>query len=431
MTATLPPAICSSRSNCAPRVELLTNGAIVIAEQIPIDAVNLNVWLGVGSAIETDDINGMAHFLEHMVFKGTAQLQPGEFDRRVEARGAVMNAATSQDYTHYFITTAPQDFAQLVPLQLDVVCNASIPDAEFERERLVVREEIRRSEDNPTRRTYARAMETCFPGLPYRRPILGPDAVIAGLVPDQMRAFHKRHYCPAAMTVAAVGNLPEQELIDIVTAGFDCVAPASGDRVRHILPDLEPPFTEIVRHEYTDPQLQQARLVMLWRAPGLQDLDNTYALDVLAAILGQGKSSRLFRDLREERQLALSISAYNATNKFQGSFYISARLETDRITATEAALTDHVMRLQSELVSDAELARIRTQVANRFIFSSEKPSELANLYGYYYSQLGDIAPALNYAERVRRIEATDVRAAARQYLSPTAYGIVVARPPAG
>ena len=160
----------------APTLHHLPNGLTIIAEQMPIDAVNLNLWVKTGSAMESDAINGMAHFLEHMIFKGTQKLISGEFERRIEERGAVTNAATSQDYTHYYTTTAPKDFAELAPLQIDVVCNPSIPDDAFERERLVVLEEIRRSEDNPRRRISRHVMETAFDSLPYRRPVLGPNA---------------------------------------------------------------------------------------------------------------------------------------------------------------------------------------------------------------------------------------------------------------
>ena len=215
MTPTLIKSPQAPRLN-APTVRRLANGLTIVAEQLPIEAVNLNLWLNVGSAVETDAINGMAHFLEHMVFKGTAQLASGEFERLIEERGAVTNAATSQDYTHYYITTAPKDFAELAPLQMDVVLNAEIADEAFERERSVILEEIRRSDDNARRRTFARAMEVAFEKLPYRRPVLGPTAVIEQLTPQQMRDFHSQHYQPHSMTAAVVGNLPVEELIQIV-----------------------------------------------------------------------------------------------------------------------------------------------------------------------------------------------------------------------
>ena len=122
-----------------PVVKRLANGLTIIAEQMPTAAVNLNIWLRVGSRVESDAINGMAHFLEHMIFKGTPQLQCGEFERLIEERGAITNAATSQDYTHYYITTAPQDFDKLAPLQVELLLNAKLHDGDFERERPALR----------------------------------------------------------------------------------------------------------------------------------------------------------------------------------------------------------------------------------------------------------------------------------------------------
>ncbi|MDY7012626.1 MAG: pitrilysin family protein [Cyanobacteriota bacterium] len=414
----------------APTLHQLPNGLTIIAEQMPVDAVNLNLWLDVGSALESDPINGMAHFLEHMIFKGTPNLPSGEFERRIEERGAATNAATSQEYTHYYVTAAPQDFAELAPLQLDVVLNPSVPDEAFERERLVVLEEIRRSEDNPNRRTYTRFMELCFEELPYRRPVLGPTSVIEQLSPQQMRDFHQQWYQPQFMTAAVVGNLPVEESIALVAEEFNQIY---GDRAPASMPTRNPwtsevPFTEIVRQEYDDPQLQQARLVMVWRVPGMQQLEETYPLDVLAAILGQGRMSRLFRDLREERQWVSSIGASNMTQRLQGAFYINARLPIERVAEVETAIAQHICTLQEELVAESDLERIRTQVANRFVFGNERPSNRANLYGYYNSQLGDLEPAFNYPASIRAVEATDLQEAARRYLSPEAYGIVVARP---
>lgn len=192
----------------APTIRYLPNGLTIVAEQVPVEAVNLSLWLNVGSAIESDAINGMAHFLEHMIFKGTNQLESGKFERLIEQRGAMTNAATSQDYTHYYITSAPQDFVELAPLQLEVVLNASVPDEAFERERLVVLEEIRRSQDNPRRRLFQQAVEVAFEQLPYRRMVLGPTEVIEQLTPEQMRDFHQTWYQPKFMTAVVVGNLP-------------------------------------------------------------------------------------------------------------------------------------------------------------------------------------------------------------------------------
>lgn len=423
----------------APTIKTLPNGLTIVAEEMAVDAVNLNVWMNVGSAVEADEINGMAHFLEHMVFKGTPRIKSGEFEKLIEERGAVTNAATSHDYTHYYITTAPKDFAQLAPLQLDVVINPTIPDDAFERERLVVLEEIRRSEDNPNRRTFRRAMETAFERLPYRRQVLGPTSVIEQVQPQQMRDFHAEWYQPSSTVAVAVGNLPVDLLIEIVASGFaeaESNSPMNSTRLTKVKNQKsnsdyhhpESPFTEIVRQEYVDETLQQARLVMVWRVPGMTDLKRTYALDVLAGILGHGRMSRLVRDLREERQMVNHIGVSNMTQQLQGIFYISAQLDTENIPVVEAAIVEHIHKLQNELVAEADIARIRTQVANRFIFGNEKPSDRTGLYGYYYSQLGDLAPALNYPTSIQAVDSLEIQLAAQEYLATDAYGIVTVKP---
>lgn len=428
MTSTLPKF---PRLN-APKLHQLPNGLTIIAEQMPVEAVNLSLWIKVGSAVESDTINGMAHFLEHMIFKGTERLASGEFERQIEERGAVTNAATSQEYTHYYITTAPKDFAQLAPLQIDVVLNASIPDAAFERERLVVLEEIRRSEDSPQRRTFRRTIETAYQQLPYRRPVLGPETVISQLQPQQMRNFHQTWYQPPSITAVAVGNLPTEELVEIIAQGFAQNSYQStlstGAPTHESALNPEPAFTNIVRREFIDESLQQARLVMIWRVPGLMQLHQTYALDVLAAILGHGRTSRLVRDLREERSLVSSISVSNMSNRLQGTFYISAKCAVENLPAVEEAIAQHISVLQTEMVKASEIDRVRRRVANRFIFANETPSDRANLYGYYQTLIGDLEPAFNYPASIQAQDATDLMQAAQQYLSPDAYGVVVVKP---
>lgn len=422
----------SSRRN-APIIHRLANGLTIVAEQIPVEAVNLSLWLGVGSAIETSEINGMAHFLEHMIFKGTAQLESGEFEKRIEQRGAATNAATSQDYTHYYITTAPQDFAELAPLQVEVVLNAAIPDDAFERERLVVLEEIRRSEDNPRRRTFYRSMEAAFDRLPYRRRVLGPADVIENLKPQQMRDFHATWYRPQSITAAVVGNLPVEQLVEIVAKSMEQAEMADSrntDSYTPVLPGSSPelPFTHIRRQEYIDNSLQQARLIMMWRVPGMAELSQTYALDALAAVLSQGRTARLVRELREERGLVSGISVSNVTYTQQGLFYISAQLPVENLSVVEAAIVQHLQLLQTEPVAEAELERIRTLVTNRYIFGNETPSDRAGLYGYYGAVMGDLAPALDYPDRIRALSVADLQLAAQQYLDPQSYSVVVSKP---
>ncbi|MBW4483917.1 MAG: insulinase family protein [Tildeniella torsiva UHER 1998/13D] len=433
-TADLPSRLVS------PTIRRLPNGLTVIAEQMPLEVVNLSLWLRVGSAVESDAINGMAHFLEHMIFKGTQQLQCGEFERQVEERGAFTNAATSQDYTKYYITTAPQDFAALAPLQIQMVMAPRLSDHDFERERPVILEEIRRADDNPRRRTYSRTMELVFDRLPYRRPVLGPTTVVEGLTPAQMREFHSTWYQPQSMTAVAVGNLPVETLIATVAEGFEqAMAQRSTppdptksiERFKPLLPDdLEPPFTAVRRAIHDDPAMTQARLVMAWRVPGVTHLEDTYGLDILASILGRGLTSRLVRDLREERKLVTSVSCTNMTLAHQGAFMVSAQLPAENLEPVEGAIAQHIATVMAEPVSPAELRRVQTQVANRFIFANETPSDRAGLYGYYHTLTGDITEGINYPDYIQQLGVDEVLHAAQRHLSGDAYGVVALQPAA-
>ena len=444
-SASSPPATSSSASLKAPLlaaglvaspvIRRLPNGLTIIAEQMPIDAVNLSLWLNIGSAVESDSINGIAHFLEHMIFKGTPRIGCGEFERLIEERGSLTNAATSQDYTHYYITTAPKDFATLAPLQIELVMNPSLQDDHFERERPVILEEIRRAQDSPRRRMFYHSMEMSFDRLPYRRPVLGSAGAVEGLTAEKMRAFHHTWYQPHHMTAVAVGNLPVEELIRVVEESFD-QALALGNR-DHSSPELvlqvpstqaEQPFQAVRRTEYWDEALQQARLVIGWRVPGMCELEQTFPLDVAAAVLSHGRTARLVDDLRERRHLVDAISASNMTFGNQGVLYISAQVSVANLAEAEAAILEHIQRLHEAPITADELRRVQTQVANRHIFGSETPSDRANLYGYYQATTGDIRHALDYPERIRRVSAENVQAAVQRYLPLEAYGIVTLKP---
>ncbi|HIK44980.1 MAG TPA: insulinase family protein [Leptolyngbyaceae cyanobacterium M65_K2018_010] len=422
----------------SPTLRCLPNGLTIIAEQMPLEVVNLSLWLRVGSAHESDAINGMAHFLEHMIFKGTETLATGDFERLVEERGALTNAATSQDYTKYYITTAPKDFADLAPWQIQLVMNPRLGEQDFERERPVILEEIRRAGDNPQRRTYARSMEMAFERLPYRRPVLGPKEVIERLSVQQMREFHRTWYQPQNITAVAVGNLPVEELIAIVAEGFEQAASPPGPQFNPHLGiwteasalALEPPFAEIQQAIHTDPTLTQARLTLTWRVPGLMHLEDTYGLDILASILGRGRTSRLVRDLREERKLVTSIGCSNLSLAQQGVFMVSAKLAPEHLEAVEQAIVGHIRTLIAEPVSPAELKRVQTQVSNQFVFANETPSDRAGLYGFYHTLTGNIADGLDYPNRIQRVDINDLQQAARQHLCPEAYGLVTIHPTA-
>jgi zinc protease len=407
-----------------------TSGLTIIAEQMPIEAVNFSLWVPIGSAAETDDINGMAHFLEHMVFKGTQTLAPGAFERQVEQCGGMTNAMTSQDYTCFYITTAPQDFEAIAPLQLDLVLNAAIPDAEFDRERQVVLEEIRRSADNIRRCVFAQAMEFAFDRLPYRRPVLGPAEVIANLKAEQMRQFHQTWYAPSNLTAVVVGNLPVETMISTLEQQLEAYKPAAAQgALAQPLP--EPCFTQTQHHEIQDERLTEARLMLMWRVPGVQGNEqatSTYALDVLARILGSGRTSRLVKDLRETRGLVTHIGVSNMTHVAQGLFWVSAHLPIENVTVVKAAILEHIQQIHKAYVSTAELTQVQRQTVNSFVFENETPSSRAGLYGYAHAIMGDLTTGLSYTQYIQAVSQAAIQEVAQTFLPVNAYRSLVMHP---
>jgi zinc protease len=396
-----------------------TAGLTIIAEQMPIEAVNFSLWTPTGSAVESGAINGMAHFLEHMIFKGTETLAPGEFERQVEQRGGTTNAMTSQDYTCYYVTIAPQDFAAIAPLQLDLVLNAAIPDDEFKREQQVVLEEIRRSSDNIRRCVFAKTMAIAFDRLPYRRPVLGPAEGVANFTAEQMRQFHREWYAPSNLTAVVVGNLPVEQMIGTLEEQLRDRAFAPQPSLPNLLP--EDPFNDVQHQDIQDHRLTEARLMMMWRVPGMTDVQETDALDVLARILSTGRTSRLVQELREDRELVTHIGASNMTHTAQGVFWISAHLPVENIPAVEQAIIDQIQNLHEEPITAAELDRIKRQTINQFIFGNETPSSRAGLYGYSHAVFGNLAEGLGYTDRIQSISTATLQNVARKLLSVTGY----------
>jgi zinc protease len=408
----------SSPSLTNPLCHQTAAGLTIIAEQMPIEAVNFSLWTPTGSAVESGAINGMAHFLEHMIFKGTETLAPGEFERQVEQRGGMTNAMTSQDYTCYYVTVAPQDFEVIAPL-LDLVLSAAIPDEEFERERQVVLEEIRRSSDNIRRCVFAQAMAIAFERLPYRRPVLGPAEGVANFTADQMRQFHQTWYAPSNLTAVVVGNLPVEQMIATLEEQLSDRTFAPKPSLPSLLP--EDPFDDIQHQDIQDHRLTEARLMMMWRVPGMTDVQDTDALDVLARILSTGRTSRLVQELREDRGLVTHIGASNMTHTAQGVFWISAHLPVENIPVVERIILEQIQTLREELVTSAELDQIKRQTINQFIFGNETPSSRAGLYGYSQAVFGNLSEGLSYTDRIQSISKATLQSVAQKLLPVTGY----------
>ena len=407
----------------------LTNGLTVIHQHLPATpVVVVDVWVRAGAIVEPDEWSGMAHFLEHMIFKGTDQLPTGMFDSVIESRGGVSNAATSHDYAHYFITTAAQYLEDTLPALADLLLHPTIPDEEFVRERDVVLEEIRSCYDNPDWLGFQALVESIYQCHPYGRPILGTELKLKEQSPQQMRSFHSTHYQPKNMTVVIVGNVEQERALNLVNQSFQNFP--SLDKCPKLIAEAEPPITEIRRQELYLPRIEQARLLMAWICPGVDQLREAYGLDLLSVLLADGRSSRLVRELREEERLVQHINSSFSLQRDSSLFTISVSLEAQYLEQVEALICDRLLQLQTTPVSPTELSRCQHLLCNDYIFSTEAATQIAGLYGYY-NTIATAEVAVTYPHQIQKLKASDLMQLAQQFLSPHHYAVTVLKPLAG
>ena len=366
-----------------------------------------------------------AHFLEHMIFKGTDRLPPGKFDQIIENRGGVTNAATSYDYAHYYINTAAADLPETLPCLADLLVNAAIPDEEFRLEREVVLEEIRQSQDDPDGLGFQSLMENVYRRHPYGRPILGDPETLMARSPEEMRCFHRAHYQPENMTVVVVGDVGWESALEEVEKSFSFSSPAV---CPHPTIWAEPPMTDIRRQELSLPRLEQARLLMAWMAPGVEDMRTAYGLDLLSVLLAGGRTSRLVQELREERQLVQDIGSGFSLQRDSSLFTLTAWLEPQHLAQVEAIIGDRLSELAAVAVSEAELNRYKRLLCKRTMPS--RPRRLAKLRVSMATTIRSPKPvwSVRYPGVIQSFQPEELRQLASQYLSPLRYAATVLLP---
>lgn len=408
-------------SNTTPDIHFtsLASGQQVYVQEIhtqPI--VTIDTWVNTGSAQETAENNGVSHFLEHLLFKGTPQYKVGEIDSILESRGATFNAATSDDFTHYYITTASPYFQEALKLHADMLLNATIPPAELDRERKVVQEEINRSLDNPGRKAFISLQNLMFGKHPYAMDTLGPKANIQNISREDILQYYHRWYQPENFKTVIVGDVQTEEAVNMVNEAFKN-AYQSQKRPQTVSPQfypiqsLEKPQSQV----HSDPNVSAAQLVIGFLAPSIEQQEDNYALDIAAMILGQGQSSRLYQRLKEEHQLVNDIAAGNSTQQQSGTVYISAEIKPENRAAAKKAILEEITRFQQEGPTPEELEKAKTQVIKDFAFLTESTSGVANTLGYNVT-IGSLEDYTNYVDNIQRINAQHVREATRKYMNP-------------
>lgn len=404
-----------AKNNDSIKVFHLKNGHTVVIKEVHVNPlVTVDTWVKTGSMNEDDKINGVSHFLEHLLFKGTKNRKNGEAEKILESKGAGYNAATSKDFTHYFTTIASQHAELALDLQSDMLLNALIPEEELDNEKKVVQEEIRRALDDPDRILFNNLNNILFKQHPYKYETLGTMDTIQNVSRKEILDYYHKWYVPSNMTTVIIGDINTEKMLALVKEKFK--SEIVSDKKLQVTYNKEPfitkPEENLQKGDFSVGYLQIG-----FKGVPIYDKKDNYALDLAASILGDGRSSRLYQNVKENLNLVSSISSGHHSMKDDSIFYVYANLKPEDYTAAKNAILKEIKLLRDEKVSDEELKRAKTKAQREFLYNSESVQDIASTIGYHMTIGEKLNYYTDYIDNINKITAEDIQNAAIKYLS--------------
>ncbi|MFA6543551.1 MAG: pitrilysin family protein [Limisphaerales bacterium] len=396
-------------------VTTLDNGlTVILREDRSAPVVSAQAWAQTGSVHEGRWLGaGLSHVLEHMLFKGTATRPPGQIDREVQDAGGYMNAYTSFDRTVYHID-APNTGARVaVDVLCDIMQNATLPEDELKKELDVIRREMDMGHDDPGRRAGRRLFETAYTRSPYRFTVIGYRDIFDTLRREDIVSYYRERYAPNNVFFLVVGDIVAADVLAQIKEAW-ARTPA-----RAIPPMVLPeePTQAAAREVVEEAPIELGHFHFSWHIPDVRHADIP-ALDVLATLLGSGRSSRLFQSVREKQALAHSADAWTYNPGLPGLFGMSGVVDADKFTAACAAMLAEVERMKAKPVSKAELSKAVKQFTAGTLATRKTMAGQAQDLGGNWLAASDLNFSQRFLAAVRRLKPADLQRVARQYLTP-------------
>ncbi len=409
----------------------LKNGLrVIVKEDRRAPTAAQMVWYRVGSMDEIDGTSGVAHVLEHMMFKGTPSVGPGEFNKRVAAAGGRDNAFTSRDYTAYFQQVPKEKLPEMMQLEADRMRHLNVDAKEFAQEIKVVMEERRmRTDDNPQSRLFEQMNATAFQAHPYRRPIIGWMNDLENMSAADAKAWYDTWYAPNNAYVVIAGDVDHQAVFALAEKYY-------GALEGRPLPARKPqdePAQDGTRRVTVKAPAELPVLIMGYKAPVLRDADkdsDPYALEMLAAILDGHDAARFTKKLVREDKVALSVGIdYDSTARGPGMIYLHGSPSEGRTVADlEAALRAEITRIQQDGVSEKELKRAKAQLVAGQVYKLDSMFGQAMEIGQTESAGIPYQKIDRMLEKLQQVSAAEVQAVAKKYFSDDTLTIGVLDP---
>ncbi len=357
----------------------LKNGARCVMAPMPDATLTcLDFWCKAGSCSELEGEEGLAHFLEHMVFKGSCHLEAGEFDRKIEALGGSSNAATGFDDVHFYVLVPPQEATNALDLLLSLVLTPSLLPKAFSMEREVVLEEIAQYKDQPEEQAFQKLLGNCLKGHPYGRAILGIESSLKALNPEKMDAFHQRRYTGENCCLSIAGSIPSQ-LQEIISNSLLAEVDKNSTNNSY-LKGIGLNF-QTGREVIGIPRLESSRLLMAWQVPSASEQEMVVGADLATSLMAEGRRSRLVQQLREELQIVESIDM-DVTVLEEGSLVVlEACCAEKHLEHVEKESHNLLRRALDFPPNSQELKRAHQLVKNGLCFNLEASCQIAGLAG--------------------------------------------------
>ena len=408
------------------------NGHKIVLAHKEGELVNVSTWVKTGSINEDDTNNGISHFLEHLMFKGTHKHKAGYFDKTLEAKGAIVNAATWKDYTFYYVTLpkGPQDcdLNLAIELHADMMLDPVLPEDEIgapfdlnnpkvtdKRERHVVIEEIRMRKDQNWTKVYNACNFNMYKKHPYKRDVIGTPEIISRVTRDEIMNYYKTFYTPENMTTIIVGDFDKEKILEKVEKEFDF---KGRENTPKRINELDTPTDHTIVVENTG-KSNTSYLMLGFLGPKANQLKENIELDIISIILGESTSSRLYQNLIEKQKEPIfnMVSAEHYQFKDGNNFFVQANFKPEKRDKAIELVKKEIENLLTNKITEEELEKAKKKIKSRFAYAAETVSEIGETIGYYMTVCEDLKLIENYLKNVEDITIDNLENTIKKYLS--------------
>ena len=408
------------------------NGHKIVIAHKEGELVNVSTWVKTGSINEDDTNNGISHFLEHLMFKGTHKHKAGYFDKTLEAKGAIVNAATWKDYTFYYVTLpkGPQDcdLNLAIELHADMMLDPVLPEDEIgapfdlnnpkvtdKRERHVVIEEIRMRKDQNWTKVYNACNFNMYKKHPYKRDVIGTPEIISRVTRDEIMNYYKTFYTPENMTTIIVGDFDKEKILEKVEKEFDF---KGRENTPKRVNEIDTPTDHTIVVENTG-KSNTSYLMVGFLGPKANQLKENIELDIISIILGESTSSRLYQNLIEKQPEPIFNMANAEHYQFKdgNNFFVQANFKPEKRDKAIELVKKEIENLLTNKITEEELGKAKKKTKSRFAYAAETVSEIGETIGYYMTVCEDLKLIENYLKAVEAITVDDLENTIRKYLN--------------